>query len=122
MKKHHAAFTLIEVLIALMIIAIALAAAIRATNQSIRTTTHVRTTVVAHFAALNILSEIQTGIIPLPTTGDTLQGATVMLGNTWTWSATFSPTSSPAVMRIVVTVQLHHQNITSVTGYYYEAS
>ena len=68
--KNSNAFTLIEVLIALFIIAIALAAAIQATNQSVRATRHVRNTTIAHFVAMNVLSEIQVGLLPVPT-GDT---------------------------------------------------
>jgi prepilin-type N-terminal cleavage/methylation domain-containing protein len=49
MKHKSAAFTLIEVLIALLIITIALGAAVRSVNESVRATTHVRNSVAAHW-------------------------------------------------------------------------
>lgn len=116
--KRNAAFTLIEVLIALMIIAIALGGAIRASNESTRVTIHVRNTMIAHWVGLNILSEIQTGLMPLPKENNPLKGQTKMLGQTWAWAAQLSISDKlPTVMRIVVSVQLKGRRITSVTGY-----
>jgi general secretion pathway protein I len=108
-------FTLIEVLIALCIIAIALTAAVRATTQSARATTHLRTTLTAHWVGLNILSEIQTGMIPL---SDILPGKSDMLGKTWTWQASVAPSQdSPALHKITVTVKLDDHVVNTVVGY-----
>ena len=118
MKKNNAAFTLIEVLIALLIIAIALAAAIRATNASIRTTIHVRNTITAHWVGLNILSEIQTGLITLPVSSDQISGKTSTLNQTWAWTARADTSSQlPDITRITVTTSLKNHIINSVVGY-----
>ena len=118
MKRSAAAFTLIEVLIALLIIAIALAAAIRATNESIRATIHVRNSVTAHWVGLNILSQMQTGIMSAPKSGNQLYGKTDMLNQQWKWTAETDLSSQlNNIERITVTVNLKNKRITSVTGY-----
>jgi len=119
-KKSYTshAFTLIEVLIALLIIAIALAAAIRATNESIRTTIHVQNSVAAHWVGLNILSEIQTGMITLPRSSNTLQGKTKMLNHEWQWSVQIDPSEKiKGLTRMTVAVSLKDHIINSVTGF-----
>lgn len=112
MKKNSRAFTLIEVLIALLIIAIALSAAIRATNASIRTTQRVQNVTVAHFVAMNILSEIQTGIMTLGESNNTLHGETNMLNQQWQWIAVLRDETA-----ITVTVSQKKHALNSVTGY-----
>lgn len=115
--KKNAAFTLIEVLIALLIIAIALAAAVRATNQSIRATIHVKNAVTAHWVGLNILSEMQTGIVLPPKPGNQISGKTEMLNQEWNWIAK-ADSSSPSsnLIQITVTVSLKNKVMGSVSG------
>lgn len=112
-------FTLVEVLIALMIIAIALTAVIRATTASTRATIHLRDTITAHWVGMNILSEIQTQMIALSPGEDLPPGKTEMMGKTWRW--TVSTESSDAFTDVVkVTVFVHddHQHlINTVVGY-----
>lgn len=117
MKKNKLkAFTLIEVLIALFIIAIALSAAIRATNESIRATTHVRTTTAAHIVAMNILSQIQVGLIVLSPSSGPLTGQTKMLGQEWSWSVSIEKNTATTTF-VSVSVSLKDRNITRVEGY-----
>src|SRR3990167_11375749 len=87
MKHKIAAFTLIEVLVALLIIAIALGAAVCSVNESVRVTRHVRNSVTAHWVGLNILSQIQTGLIAAPTTSNIMHGQVKMLNQEWQWTA-----------------------------------
>lgn len=110
-------FTLIEVLIALMIIAIALVASARATYSSIYTTQHVREEVAAHWVAMNVISEIQVGLLNQSAFNHTLYGKTKMLHQTWNWTATMTE-NSLQLEKIVVNVQLQHRFIASVIGYY----
>lgn len=114
--KKNKAFTLIEVLIALFIIAIALAAAIRATNESIRATTHVRTTTIAHIVAMNILSQIQIGLISLPVSGGPLTGQTKTFDNEWSWIASIEKNTATSEW-ISVSVSLKNRKMTQVVGY-----
>ena len=116
--KNKAAFTLIEVLIALLIIAIALAAAIRATNEGIRSTMYVRNAVTAHWVGLNILSEIQTNSgVSLPALSNSVSGQTQMLGQEWQWVARTEPAQFNHIRKITVTVSLKNKRVTSVSGY-----
>ncbi len=111
------AFTLIEVLIALLIIAIALAAAIRATNESIRATAHVKNTVVAHWVGLDVLSEIQTGLLTPPGPGSSQTGDTKMLGREWQWDAVSAESPFPNINQITITVRFRNHVVNTVTGY-----
>lgn len=116
--KKKIGFTLIEVLIALMIIAIALSAAVRATTESIRTTRHVRNVTIAHFIAMNVISEIQTDMLPLSESNNPVRGKTNMLGQEWTWSATIQSKNQFNLEQIEVKVRLKDRLITTVTGYH----
>lgn len=116
--KKFLGFTLIEVLIALIIISIALAASIRVTNQSIRDTTHVQNTMIAHWVAMNIISEIQVGIIKLPIAGNIKKGKTSMLNKKWDWVVENNKSLRITdATKIKVTVSYRHRVVTSVTGY-----
>lgn len=118
MKHKNAAFTLIEVLVALLIIAIALAAAVRSVNESVRVTTHVRNVVAAHWVGLNVLSQIQTGLIPAPTASNIMHGQVNMMHQGWQWTAQASPSlQSPEITKIVVTVALHKRVVNEVSGF-----
>ena len=118
MRRNNSAFTLIEVLIALLIIAIALAAAIRATTNSVRATIHVRNTMIAHWVGLNILSEIQTNQIALPKSENELSGETKMFNQEWQWHIVANSSQQmPDVLRMVVTVSLKKHTLNSVTGF-----
>lgn len=117
MKKLRA-FTLIEILIALIIISIALAASIRVTNQSIRDTTHVENTMIAHWVGMNLISEIQLGVIRLPIAGNIKTGKTIMLNKEWNWK--IENNQSLRIInarRIKVIISYRNQIITSVVGY-----
>lgn len=117
MKKQKA-FTLIEVLIALLIIAIALGAAIKATNDSVHSAIHVRNDVTAHWVGLNILSEMQTGIIPISEAGNNASGTVKMLNQEWNWNAkSISSSPIPGLTQITIKVYLRNKLITSVEGY-----
>jgi len=84
---RSAGFTLIEVLVALMILAIALMAVIKASNASVRDSIHVRDRLVAHWVAENILSECQLGLQRFSPSAPALSGDTVMMNLSWHWQA-----------------------------------
>lgn len=113
MKKHDA-FTLLEVLIALMIIAIALSAAVYTTHQSIRIATRVRNNTLAHFVAMDTLSEMQVGLASVPTSSSTL-GQTKMGEQEWKWTAKRIDENAFST-EITVFVDYKHHPITEVTG------
>ncbi|MGD8709389.1 MAG: type II secretion system minor pseudopilin GspI [Ectothiorhodospiraceae bacterium] len=59
MKRRHSGFTLIEVLVALAIIALGLAAVIQAAGQSTANASALRDRTFAHWVAMNKLTEMQ---------------------------------------------------------------
>jgi len=78
-----------------------------------------RTTLTAHWVGSNVLSQIQTGLIPLPDSGEIPPGKTEMLGQTWFWAAnTESSETLPNLTKIHITVQDdQHRSVGSVEGY-----
>lgn len=108
MKNHvnnAAGFTLIEVLIALMILAIALTAAIVSSQNSIRTTNHLRNQLAAHWVAMNVLSRMQIGLVAPPSNGSTGHGEAKMLGSTFEWTAGIEREKNIYYKRIYINVR-----------------
>lgn len=64
--KKMAAFTLIEVLIALVILAISLTALIRATSANIDDLAQIRARTTAHLLADSTLTKVQMGLVTAP--------------------------------------------------------
>ncbi|MDH4275096.1 MAG: type II secretion system minor pseudopilin GspI [Gammaproteobacteria bacterium] len=78
-------FTLIEVLVALAVIAIAMGAIIRSVGQTVQNIAYIRDKTFAHWVAMNRLAEIQVlGLFPSGT--DT--GSEQMAGQEWYWKTT----------------------------------
>lgn len=84
MRKNG--FTLIEVLIALAILAIALTAVIKATEDNSRNTLTLQNRIISHWVGMNLIAQMQLGVLPLPTKGNS-NGTTQMLNHTWYWTA-----------------------------------
>ena len=66
MKHTKFGFTLIEVLIALVIIAIAMTAIVVTLSESVRNIGRVQQKMAAHWVALNVIAELQAGVLQLP--------------------------------------------------------
>ncbi|MDF1655596.1 MAG: type II secretion system minor pseudopilin GspI [Coxiellaceae bacterium] len=92
--RTHKAFTLIEVLVALVIIAIACAAVIRAMSQGVLTTTHLQTSIVSRWIAGNVLAQLQNGALPSLRDNAEQNGKVSMWNRQWTWAANASDSSS----------------------------
>ena len=111
-------FTLIEILIALLIIAIALAAVLRAMTQSIRVTDKVKTVMAAHWVAMNALSEIQLGMIRAPKDGDPVSGSAKMFEQSWQWIARSEGSdTNKYAMKVNISVKKFGKSVGSLSGY-----
>lgn len=102
-------FTLIEVLIALMIIAIAMTAIIKATAEDIRTTTYLKNKTASYWVAMNVMNEMRAGAMTLPEDGASLSGDENMLGKTWHYEARLASTANARIHQLrvrVLTVEL----------------
>ena len=102
-KKNFQGFTLVEVLVALAVLAIALAALMRAMGQSIDVTSALRERSIAMWVAQNRLSQHQMQQ-DWPSV-DTIDGEAEMAGEKWTWREQVSTTPEPKLRRIEITVQ-----------------
>ena len=87
MNVKHNAFTLVEVLIALVILAIALTAIVVAVNSSLRNTGHLKNNIEIRWVASNVLSKLQVGLLQVPMQSKHLDGNSKMLKRTWYWDA-----------------------------------
>jgi general secretion pathway protein I len=96
------AFTLIEMLVALAILAIALAAVQRAVSGSLDNAFELKQRLLASWVADNRLAELR-AIRVLPPSGET-RGEEVQAGITFHWQAQVSTTPNPFVERVEIRV------------------
>ena len=95
-------FTLIEVLVALAIVAVALSAGMRALAQSADGATTLKARTLALWVAQNRLARAQLAD-PAPASG-TVDGMEIQAGATFTWRQTIDATPNPAFRRIAIVV------------------
>ena len=103
MRAPARGFTLVEVLVALAVLAIALAAVMRAMAQAIDTTATLREHEVALWVAQNRLAQHQMSQ-DWPST-DTTDGDADMGGRKWYWREQVSATPEPKMRRLEITVR-----------------
>lgn len=96
-------FTLIEVLLALAIIAIALTALIKATAQNVEHTQRIKEKSISHWVAMQGITGIQLGLVPIHLNREITQ-ITTLLGQRWYWRANITPTAMTSVEQIRISV------------------
>lgn len=110
-------FTLIEVLVALAVLAIALAAVMQTVTNSIDLTATLRERNVALWIAQNRLTRHQiTHSWPMP---DTTEGTVEMAGRNWHWREQVSTTPEAKMRRIAIEVRTEagKQALARLNGY-----
>lgn len=115
-RSRHSGFTLIEVLIAMMIIAIAFTAILKATENSLVATHHLQTRMASHWVAEEILTAAEVGSLKLPTENRNLTGETEMLGQTYQWEITNEKTTVKNINRLTISVSQNQQPLYSLIG------
>jgi len=95
-------FTLVEVLVALMIVAIGLAALMTAVSGTARTSGYLRDKTLAQWIALNRLSEVRLTLNKLGENNDT--GELNFANRTWHYDTRYFDTSVASMKRVVVRV------------------
>ncbi len=114
-KKHDLqhGFTLLEVLVAMSVLAIALASIIKVSaNQSINTE-HLRDKTLAHWVAMNQIAQLQL-TQQWPSTGKK-SGTEEMGLREWHWQSIVSDTPDSRVKRVQINVFRSHDDDSPVT-------
>lgn len=116
--KHSTGFTLIEVMIALTIIAISLGALLSTSGSQANNATYLKQKTLAHWVAVNELAQIRIGR-EFPDVGDK-KGSTRMANHDWYWIRTTKKTEDKDALEVTFTVYAdedYQQNLTSLIGY-----
>ena len=102
--RRATGFTLLEVLVALAVLAIAMGAIINAVTQSIANTAYLRDQTLASWVALNQVNERLLDSEPWPEEGSR-DGSAELANRAWRWQVRFAKTDDPDLRRIEVTVR-----------------
>jgi len=89
-SESQRGFTLIEVMVALAVIAIALAACISSSATAINNLAGMKERTIAHFVAMNELAQVEIQGNKIP---QKLDGTTEMAGHEWYWKMEIKNTS-----------------------------
>jgi general secretion pathway protein I len=101
-RDANRGFTLVEVLVALMVVAIGLAALMVAVSGTARTSGYLRDKTLAQWMALNRLAEVRLNLIKFGQNTDT--GELNFANRTWHYDTRYFDTSFPSMKRVVVRV------------------
>ncbi|ARB91403.1 GspI family T2SS minor pseudopilin variant LspI [Legionella longbeachae] len=102
-QDKKAGFTLIEVLLALSVIAIALTALLKAISQNVETARRIKEKTVSHWVAMQGVAMIQLNLLQVSSSQETTQDTT-MLNEHWYWRAKISSTSHKSIQKIIILV------------------
>lgn len=117
-RSRCGGFTLIEVLIALAVLAIAMLAVIGTAGTSTRIATQLRDETLAHWVAMNELAALR--VAPTWPALGKQEGDAEMGDRKWHWQVNVTTTSDPDLLRVDIDVsdaQQHDQVVNSLTGF-----
>jgi len=117
MKRSSAGFTLLEVLVALLVVAIAVAALGRVGAQSLTAQSEAEARTLALWVADNVLAELRLESSLEP---DRRQGSSRMGDRDWHWDALVQPAPGNEMLRVDVLVYAEvqrEQPVISHTGF-----
>jgi general secretion pathway protein I len=94
-------FTLIEVLLALAVIAIALTALLKTSAQNVTNTNRIKDKTISHWVAMQGVAMIQLGLLQASTRQEITQ-VTEMFGQKWYWRVNTTGTGIKSVFKITI--------------------
>lgn len=118
MKRHAHGFTLLEVVVALAILAIALLATVKGISEHVGNTAYLKERSFAHWVAMNKVAEMQIAA-DWPGVG-MFKGTEAMGGTDWHWEVIVSETPNPEIRRLDVKVMpeaRHDQTLDTLIAY-----
>jgi general secretion pathway protein I len=121
MRQAHG-FTLIEVLIALAIVAIAVTAVIKATSQNIRSTGYLQQKTIAMWIGQDVIHKAQVQLVNLSDDSGDQKDSTTMLNQTFYWQGSEEQTPNKNIYKLIVKVfptQDDESPLVTLTGYRY---
>ena len=119
-ERTSQGFTLIEVIVALVIIGLGMLGAIQAVSQTAGNSGYLRDKTIAHWVAMNRLTEIrlQKTAPGIDKTSDEVE----MAGRRWKWTMNITQTPVETIRRIDISVRpsdaKEGASLASVTGFY----
>jgi general secretion pathway protein I len=117
-RKRAAGFTLVEILVALAVLAIAVAAVVAAVSGNVSNAAYLRDRTLAHWVAMNKIAEMQVdGDWPAP---GTQHGESLMAAQEWSWQITVTATDDADVRRLDVNVYAdkeHKDTLATMVAY-----
>ena len=102
-RKHTMGFTLIEVVVAVAVIAIGLAATIKTVSSVGKNTALLNERIVATWVAQNVMAKFELGIEKNPEKEK--KGSEKMAGIEWHWEKVVQQTEDPDILRIEINVR-----------------
>lgn len=120
MRADTRGFTLIEVLVALVVVGLGMLAVIQTVSQTANTTSYMREKTIAHWIAMNQLTQAR--LQPSPPPIDKSSDEVEMAGRDWRWTMEVKQTPVESIRRIEVRVRPSEAKETTslafVTGFY----
>ena len=119
-RRLQTAFTLVEVLVAMFVVALGMGALMAALTASANATAHLREKSFAEWVALNRLSEVRLkGVVPATGKSD---GEVEFAGTTWRWQQEITDPKIAGILRIDISVSAATDSsaaaIATATGFY----
>ena len=110
-------FTLIEVMVALVIVSIAMTAILQSLSQQTRTLMHLQNKTLALLVGKQILNEAQVGLLKYPESTQALDGKTRLLAQSWQWHLTMQDTPNAKIKKVQIAVSLANVPMIEVASY-----
>lgn len=118
-RRSNQGFTLLEIIIALSILAITMTTLLMSSSQVTRNSRYLRDKTFASFVASNIIESTRLGILPTKTDALSEKGISIEGNNTYHWNLVITQTPNALSQKTKVSVQLgdEKRSLIEMVGY-----